>query len=778
MGNDTCLHCYLHVCLLLLVSHDIATSAPYSGCEINSVGKEHQCDCSGLALTDVPEHLPTYIRKLKLNNNNITHLSGESLGRYSNLTELDLSFNHINRIEPETFQRLKNLEVLRVLDISLNWLTFEEFNEELFMLNSNIKSLFLAGQFVPLVDQRFPSKVISSLTNLEHLSFSPHNKLPEGLSSLRKLRVLDLQWGIVTNLTTACLSPLANLTISEISFHNCKIAHIEDGIFNNFYKLRLVNFACNYDLDTDVAIDALSSSVNHSIDSLILDGTNINTLHGWRFGYKDRHKCRSILPGLTRLSVRATDVTRVMFNVSRCLSKVRQFSMGFNQPVQAHRVYLWTGFLLAFPRNILAIDASHLLAYNKFSDKKYLSCEKNFGVLPLMNMDYFPPIPAPRIMHRTMTANSSGMTRPFSAEVPVVPERSEGSRKRRTLPFKGSCLVFPKMFHSLQYIDLSYFSLLQNSPDAPCAYMGMSSVRFLNLSHCIQCAKRIVGPFYELDNLEVVDLSSWGFTYIDSNWVVNAPNIHTIILKDNNLGSGQLEPFPEAQNLRELYLQGNGIASIPHSMFANLENLTVLELGDNSLSKLDFLSSHMRRLKRVDVSGNKLAYIPGNITNILDDISSEESPLVLNLHDNGLRCSCVEIDFIHWIQTTNVIIWNSDNLKCLDGLDQHNINDIDLTEMKHRCQKLSMIISASIIVPAAVIAFIVACYRYRWNIKWKYVVLKKMFQSARIGRHGTNACVIYPAAYPNVDQFCSTWITGYDSYEYFLYLIYIYAYII
>ena len=662
MGNDTCLHCYLPVCILLLVSHGIATSASYSGCEINSVGKEHQCDCSGLALTDVPEHLPTYIRKLKLNNNNITHLSGESLGRYSNLTELDLSFNHINRIEPETFQRLKNL---RVLDISLNWLTFEEFNEELFMLNSNIKTLFMAGQFVPLVDQRFPSKAISSLTNLEYLSFSPHNKLPEGLSSLRKLRVLDLQWGSVTNLTTACLSPLANLTISEISFHNCKIAHIEDGIFNNFYKLRLVNFACNYDLDTDVAIDALSSSVNHSIDSLILDGTNINTLHGWRFGYKDRYKCRSILPGLTRLSVCATDVTRVMFNVSRCLSKIRQFSMGFNQPDQAHRVYLWTGFLLAFPRNILAIDASHLLAYNKYSDKKYLSCEKNFGVLLLMNKDYFPPIP-----------------------------------------------------------------------------------------------KRIVGPFYELDNLEVVDLSSWGFTYIDSNWVVNAPNIHTIILKDNYLGSGQLEPFPEAQNLRELYLQGNGIASIPHSMFANLENLTVLELGDNSLSKLDFLSSHMRRLKRVDVSGNKLAYIPGNITNILDDISSEESPLVLNLHDNGLRCSCVEIDFIHWIQTTNVIIWNSDNLKCLDGLDQHNINDIDLTEMKHRCQKLSMIISASIIVPAAVIAFIVVCYRYRWNIKWKYVVLKKMFQSARIGRHGTNACVIYPAAYPNVDQFCTTWITG------------------
>ena len=649
MGNDTFLYFVLRVCFLLLVRNGIVTFTSNTGCEINNLGKEHQYDCSGLALTDVPEDLPTYIGKLNLYNNNITRLSGESLGIYSNLTELYLSFNHINRIEPETFQRLKNL---RVLDISLNWLAFEEFNEELFMLNSNIKTLFLAGQFVPLVDQRFPSKAISSLTNLEHLSFSPqNNKLPEGLSFLRKLRILDLQWGNVGNLTTTFLAPLANLTVDEISFHNCKISNIEDGIFNNLYKLRLVNFACNYDLDTDAAIDALSSSVNHSIDSLILDGTNINTQHGWRFGYKDRYKCRSILADLTRLSVRATDMTRITFNVSRCLPKVRQFAVGFNRPIQAQRVYQWTGFLLAIPRNISAIDASHLLTYNKYYDKKFLNCEKYRGVLPLMNMEYFPPIPAPRIMHQTMAANSSGVSSTFAAEVPDVPDRSHVSRKRRTVPSIGGCLRYPNMFHSIQYLDLSYFSLFQNLPETSCSYMGMSSVRFLNLSHCIQCAKRIVGPFYELDNLEVVDLSSWGFTYFDPKSVVNLPNIHTIIMNDNNLGSGQLEPFPEAHNLHELYLQGNGIASIPHSMFANLENLTVLELRDNSLSKLDFISSRMRQLKHVDVSGNKLTYIPGSITTILDDID-EESPLVLNLHDNGLRCGCVEIDFIRWIQTT------------------------------------------------------------------------------------------------------------------------------
>ena len=605
----------------------------------------------------------------------------------------------------------------------------------------NLKTLLLAGQFVEESLKGVDSGMFKPLTVLHRLRMSPHGRLPNASMLPATISVLDLQWGNVgsTILTNTMLAPFSSTTIKELSFHACDIHQVENGTFTNLVNLTLVNVACNYYLRPDVIIDALSTSFNHSVKSLILDGTNMARPPGWTIGWRDRFHCRAVWKSLTRLSIRGVDLMRMVTNMSRCLVTLQQLSMGYNRPVMAGRINNWMSLLEIFPQNLLTLNLDYFLTVNNYHEQEALRCNMKDGTVPLQNSEYFPPVE---------------YDLPCKCDIPYV---FNGTAKQTLFPpSQTSCGTVRFPTRCLQFIDVSHLTLARNRKRVGCVHLPFAHLRHLNVSTCVECSKRIEGPIYGLDNLESLDMSHWDMVYFRSTIINNMPKLQKLWLQGNKLGINGIVDFPIHRELRELYLDDNSLRLISASAFINLSNLTILSLRGNILSELSFISEELKYLNNLDLSSNQFTFFPTNSTHILDQIS-KQTALVINIRYNPLQCGCNELAFTKWIHTTGVLIRNKDTLHC-DAGEHVRFVDINIVRLKQKCENLYQILSAAIAVPLLLFIICLVCYRYRWFIKWKYYVLKRMLTP--LGSvHCTNACLIYAADYPNDDDFATMWIT-------------------
>ena len=67
-----------------------------------------------MALTEIPTTIPADILEVHLSLNKITHLTANSLSNLSQCTKLELGWNEISEIEPDSFNGLISLKLLRL----------------------------------------------------------------------------------------------------------------------------------------------------------------------------------------------------------------------------------------------------------------------------------------------------------------------------------------------------------------------------------------------------------------------------------------------------------------------------------------------------------------------------------------------------------------------------------------------------------------------------------------------------------------------------------------
>ncbi|XP_071137811.1 leucine-rich repeat and immunoglobulin-like domain-containing nogo receptor-interacting protein 1 [Mytilus edulis] len=264
-------------------------------------------DCSRLALTSIPRHLPTHVTSLDLSRNKITAVRPFTFEDFQNVTELHLEYNLIQSIDKMAFHGLHRLQQLH---LGVNSLTM------------------------------FPSGVFDNLNSLEYLSID-NNKLKDyqadqikELSTLLSLRTLSFdiypnfqfpgQWSTLSKLNRLIIFPksskvqfsqkmFAHINVMPImSLHLHKVPYMSEDFFEHFPKLNSITLWLGDDLPRN-PIDQVFKSFD------VLKGrnmTNIEIVYS-RFSNQfnlDFNKMKYLWPiCLKRLTLHDLYITSIVF---------------------------------------------------------------------------------------------------------------------------------------------------------------------------------------------------------------------------------------------------------------------------------------------------------------------------------------------------------------------------------------------------------------------------------------------------------------------------------
>ncbi|KAJ8033056.1 Toll-like receptor Tollo [Holothuria leucospilota] len=143
--------------------------------------------CNNANLTSIPLTIHPQTNVLTLQNNTITQLPSNSLIHLPNLVSLDLSGNHINRIENGVFSQLNFLRILNLRNNNLTQISSENLNISSF----DFHRLDLSSNFI----SNFDNDTFEAIPSVVRLEFSDNKlqSLPTGvLDNLHSLTYLML----------------------------------------------------------------------------------------------------------------------------------------------------------------------------------------------------------------------------------------------------------------------------------------------------------------------------------------------------------------------------------------------------------------------------------------------------------------------------------------------------------------------------------------------------------------------------------------------------------
>ena len=675
---------------------------------------EYHANCNDRHLTTIPGGVLTYnLTTLDLSNNDITSLLSYAFNGAPNLQLLNLSMAGISRIQNDSF---RGLSKLTVLDLRLNPAFFNRpLPMDLFMGCSNLRSLNVIGDC-------FDMAPLSVMTRLEELIVVPCSNTTMLSNTLTTLRVLNFAFcKIGARLTKDFVQTFVALNIEEMSFHRCSLRYVENRTFDNFVTLRLLNFAGNGRLSVDTVINAISTSVNLTVEKLILDyvGYEIGgrELQGQRgrvlLGEHEYPVCRSAWTNLKHLSMRATNFAGITNRFVNCVPNIETAAVGYNSPMECTSFGLenWNVVqcvlaIIRITRTLRSIDMSHMSRYGYIELKRHMGYSFLQKWLP-DNNDYFVPI--------------INMSTPIS-------QHTTKNNNEQCYHLNG--------FRNLNFIDMSYvyvLSALRYNAEAwdhhfKCVMVKYSSLRLANLSNIISGPNRWIYPaLIGLDLLEMFDLSNSHFVEINLDNFRYFPMLRMLRLGGNALGTDEFRIFPVMPKLEELDLSGNVLNNLGLDTFTKLPLLRELDLSDNLLKAIDFIGRELSTLTIMDLSGNHLSDMSQNMMDRLNILFQEKQTFVLDISDNPLQCECDEVDFIAWIQATNINIEDRDQLTCLEGLDSVLVRDIHVEEKRINCGLTVNVLAiscATIFVAVVIATASILIYKYRWSIKWRYFKMK------------------------------------------------------
>ena len=703
---------------------------------------EYHANCNDLHLSTIPGGVLTYnLATLDLGNNDITSLPSHAFNGAPNLQLLNLSMAGISRIQNDSF---RGLHKLTVLDLRLNSAFFNRpLPIDLFAGCSNLRLLNVIGDC-------FDMAPLSVMTRLEELIVVPCSNTTILSNTLTTLRVLNFAFcKIGARLTKDFVQTFATYNIEEMSFHRCSLRYIENNTFDNFVTLRLLNFAGNGRLPVDTVINAISTSANVTVEKLILDYVGYEIGGRVLLGKYEYPDCRSAWTHLKHLSMRATNFAGITNRFDDCVPKIETAAVGYNSPLECTSFSMGKGNLvqcalaiIKITRTLRSIDMSHMSRYSYVELKRYIGYSFLQKWLPANN-DYFVQI----INTSTPTA-------------------------QRITKNNEQCYIVNGL-QNLNYIDMSYiyiFAALRYNDafdvDFKCIVIKYSSLRFANLSNIISGPNRWIYPvLIGMNLLEVFDLSNSHMVEINLDNFRHFPMLIILRLGGNALGKEGLGIFPELPKLEQLDLSGNLLTKLTLHTFKELPLLRELDLSDNLLKGVDFIGRELSALTMMDMSGNHLSDMSQDMMDRLNVLFQDKQTFVLDIRDNPLQCECDEVDFIAWIQGTNVNIEDRDQLTCLEGIDSVLVRAIHVEEKRINCGLTVNVLAiscATTFVAVAITTTSILIYKYRWSIKWKYFKMRYRNRKSReiILLHDQSEDVKYSAyvIFPMDDDVIRSWV--------------------
>ncbi|KAI4889070.1 hypothetical protein NFI96_016102, partial [Prochilodus magdalenae] len=121
----------------------------------------------------------------------------------------------------------------------------------------------------------------------------------------------------------------------------------------------------------------------------------------------------------------------------------------------------------------------------------------------------------------------------------------------------------------------------------------------------------------------------------------------------NSLSTLHSDSFRGLYALDELRLDGNVLTSFPWECLTDMPNLKLLDLHNNKITSIPAEAAvHIRNLTYLDLSSNSLTTVPAEVLTMWFSPKltqdTENSKMILGLHDNPWQCDCRLFDLVQF----------------------------------------------------------------------------------------------------------------------------------
>ncbi|XP_062287255.1 toll-like receptor 8 [Scomber scombrus] len=585
-------------------------------------------DLSFNNLTQVPKGLPKSLNIIKLASNQIQYISEDDFLGLHDLKMLKIQGNcprcqnapypclpcpNISlSIHDNAFRNLTKLEILHLGGNSLTYL-----NPSWFESLRKLKQLFLSFNFL----QKAITEEATFLTNLHMLekldlsfnfalkAYPPTLNLSKEFSNLTSLRTLHLEGLVFKQIGPSTLSPLYELkNLSALNLGTNFIIQFDSYIFSKFSHLKMIYLAENRLYPTSVASPSHSSYGYNQMPDLSV--SPLIKPHPKDFTYELSHslikqECfdsgRVLILSSNNLFFIAPEQFDGYGNIS-CLNLSRN---GFSAaPIGKEFDSTSLSNLKYLDLSYNKIDLAYDNAFNELKELQVLDLSYNdhyfkaYGITH--NLNFLKNLPVLRVLN--MSHNS----------ISTLTTKQMYSRSLTELRFEKNNLGT-----LWKERDGSYKRLFTN-----------------------------------LTNLTVLDISSNNIAKIPENVYELLPrNLTKLCISHNSLTDFKWDKLDGFHQLRILDLSFNSLSNVTGMNSDATHTLIFLDLSNNNIFHLDdgFLKG-ARSLKTLSLSYNKLTVINQSTFRS----GPEDHIQTLLLWKNPLQCTCDSLDFILWIENTNV----------------------------------------------------------------------------------------------------------------------------
>ncbi|XP_078313557.1 toll-like receptor 4 [Crassostrea virginica] len=639
------------------------------------------------------------------------------LGHFSSyeILELDLSNNRISNTRNNHFHCLTNLQILNLEnnEIDLNsWNFFKGlFSPLVSLLHLNLKNNSKHGYI--------NDKVFAELHNLQELLIDvpPKAEFGKGFSDLKQLRKLDVS-GVTGTCVLRRLEERTFQNIQQIRFLDlsaCNIKHIEEGSFRKMHNLSYLSLSFNKEIGFQGLQNVTKSLQFTNIEYLHVE--NIRCLVG-----PETELCRHHLAPLSNTSLKELNLAGNRLN------------------------WMEEGVLKNLPKSLEIMS----LANNRLSVGFYMFEYRLLANLKEINASL--QLNPPSIIQK-LTENC--LENPDLDRCPYDPSDNNTSKRfglkeihqKKSTSNPSITFYIPPKLEKVYWNSSRLFGTLGSfgisPPNLKRIYMG-NNIWF-----------KWSGPLHGFGNVTELDLSTNFCNNISTEFFSYFYGLTKLHISENYLGKSlsldyKGHTFQNLSNLEFVNLSINGIESLHPNIFLNSPKLICLILNGNKLFRWKVKINHMKNLRLLDLSDNRLSTLTLPALQDLENLFRTGDPkLKINLDNNRLSCSCRNLEFLKWMRNFRSHFKRYYNYTCME--DSSNL-DLSIDRLNDECKSYLLWYTIGTILGTLVISITISIliYKNRWKIRYLRYIANKKFQgyqklpcSAGVGDYIYDAYVSY-----------------------------------
>ncbi|XP_033738025.1 toll-like receptor 4 [Pecten maximus] len=197
-----------------------------------------------------------------------------------------------------------------------------------------------------------------------------------------------------------------------------------------------------------------------------------------------------------------------------------------------------------------------------------------------------------------------------------------------------------------------------------------NNLQVVDASHSYKSPSCSYGLIKGLVHLVELDMSDIDCSNPNPRMLAECPNLSRLTARQCNLGkvlATNSSLFKGLYNLSFVDVSLNNLNSLKNNLFEDQKySLKYLVLAGNNMDQIPYqMLKDLAVLERIDLSNNAISTLKKSEYHVLDELNSKSGNFQIVLSGNPLVCGCKYLDFISWIETTQ-LIYKKHDLLCLN----------------------------------------------------------------------------------------------------------------